>query len=164
MIFFVKRFAKLYGEKHLTFKLHCQLHLIKQVKQFGSLHRYSCFPFEGYFSVMQKFIHGTRGFVNQVYKNHSFGITVTKIPSILVEKDYSINGDESNFNSRVKNFYNSTNKEIRLFRRIEINNIDSNIKIILTSLDINITGVKACQRYQWKNKGIFYLFYYNIII
>jgi hypothetical protein len=40
-------FPKLYGETHLTFKLHCQLHLVKQVKEFGPLHRYSSFPFEG---------------------------------------------------------------------------------------------------------------------
>ena len=41
MIFFVKRFSKLYGEQNLTFKLHCQVHLIKQVKEFAPLHRYS---------------------------------------------------------------------------------------------------------------------------
>ncbi len=94
MNFFVKRYSKLYGEKELTFKLHCQLHLIKQVRNFGPLHRYSCFPFEGYFSIMKKYISGTRGFVNQINNNHTTignftSITIGNIPSILEEK-YSI--------------------------------------------------------------------------
>ena len=69
--------------------------LIKRIlekENFGPLHRYSCFPFEGYFSIMKKYISGTRGFVNQINNNHTTignitSITIGNIPSILEEKD-----------------------------------------------------------------------------
>jgi len=160
MNFFVKRYSKLYGEKELTFKLHCQLHLIKQVRNFGPLHRYSCFPFEGYFSIMKKYIHGTRGFVNQINNNHTIGLTIGNIPSILEEKDSTIHGEDYMYNIRVKDFYNSiNNKNDRLFRENKIHNLDNNTKSILESFNINIESIYGSQRYMWKNKGT-YLYVY----
>ena len=40
---YVKRFKKLYGERHLTCNLHQFLHLIETVEKFGPLYKINCF-------------------------------------------------------------------------------------------------------------------------
>ena len=93
--FFVMRFEKLYGLDHMTFKLHALTHLPFQVLYFGPLHKHSAYHFEGaiiiilnqkscsiiryfkiykgFFHIMNSYIHGTRGFVNQIFINHRIG-------------------------------------------------------------------------------------------
>ena len=80
------------------------------MKDFGPLHRYSCFPFEGYFSIMKKFIHGTRGFVNQLHINQTIGLAITRIPDIFTEIEETTGDLEKlAYNFRVKDFYNFSN-------------------------------------------------------
>ncbi len=65
IVLFVKDFENLYGADMITFNLHAHLHLAKQVKLFGPLHKASGFPFEGMFQYSGKFRNGTRGLIRQ---------------------------------------------------------------------------------------------------
>lgn len=150
MNFFVNRFSKLYGHSNLRFKLHLQLHLLKQVKDFGPLHRYSCFPFEGYFSIMKKFLHGTRGFVNQLHQSSAINLSISKIPDILSAKSETGDEQELNFILNAKEFYSRIKKNYFSFNMSE-EDISSHHKTVIESFNFNIKSIRAYKRILCKN-------------
>jgi hypothetical protein len=70
ILIFVKDFETLYGVDKVTFNLHGHLHLPRQAKLFGPLHKCSGFPFEGMFKHTGEFRNGTRGLIRQT----AFGV------------------------------------------------------------------------------------------
>ena len=59
---------------------------------------------------MKKFIHGTRGFVNQLHINQTIGLAITRIPDIFTEIEETTGDLEKlAYNFRVKEVYNFSN-------------------------------------------------------
>ena len=154
MDFFVSRFSKLYGDKNLRFKLHLQLHLLKQVKDFGPLHRYSWFPFEGYFAIMKKFLHGTRGFVNQLHSSSSIGLSIAKIPDILSEKLETEDAHELNFILKLNEFHSFVTRKNNVAFNMSFTDPNHIHKTILENLNINCKTIKTNRRIVIDNKGM----------
>ncbi len=65
----------------MTYMLHAHLHLPEQCYKFGPLHRLSSFPFEGLFKICKSYVHGTRGYSNQLYTN----FTTNQQLSLLID-------------------------------------------------------------------------------
>ena len=51
---FVTRFSKLYSNQSTVYNIHCLLHIVDDVKQFGHLDNYSAFPFENFLGMLRK--------------------------------------------------------------------------------------------------------------
>jgi hypothetical protein len=68
---YIMKYSEHYGMQHLTYNLHCHLHLPLQVFLFGPLHMVSCFPFEGFFKVCHQLFSGTRAIAEQISRNLS---------------------------------------------------------------------------------------------
>lgn len=51
---FVSTFACLYGEMYMSHNVHSVLHLIEDVKKYGSLNNFFAFPFESYMQPLKK--------------------------------------------------------------------------------------------------------------
>lgn len=47
-MFFVERYESFHGVGRLTYNIHNLIHLANDVKNYGSLDNFSCFPFENY--------------------------------------------------------------------------------------------------------------------
>lgn len=45
---FVQSFEKLYGSQHVTYNVHCLIHLAADSKRFGPLEKFSAYPFESF--------------------------------------------------------------------------------------------------------------------
>lgn len=48
LVYFVTHFGDLYGDEFMNHNVHNLIHLTLDVKNFGSLNKFSCFPFENY--------------------------------------------------------------------------------------------------------------------
>lgn len=48
LIYFASKFGNLYGNEYVNHNVHNLIHLTLDVKKFGSLDKFSCFPFENY--------------------------------------------------------------------------------------------------------------------
>lgn len=48
IIYFVKKYKKIYGDEHITYNVHNLLHLCDDVLLFGKLDNFSAFKFENY--------------------------------------------------------------------------------------------------------------------
>lgn len=48
LIYFAREFGNLYGNEYVNHNVHNLIHLTLDVKKFGSLDKFSCFPFENY--------------------------------------------------------------------------------------------------------------------
>ena len=57
---FMQNFENLYGRINCSYSMHCNLHLPDQVLRFGSIHKLSCFPFEGVFKECNNMFSGTK--------------------------------------------------------------------------------------------------------
>jgi len=53
---FVSTFKIIYGEHHISHNIHGLLHIVNDVKQFGCLDNFSCFPFENYMQNLKKLL------------------------------------------------------------------------------------------------------------
>ena len=51
---FIKTFTNIYGVHNVVYNVHCLSHLSEEVKLFGSLDSFSCFPFESYLGQLKK--------------------------------------------------------------------------------------------------------------
>lgn len=56
LVHFVTSFAILYGEEHITHNVHGLIHLVDDVKAFGSLDTFSAFKFENFMQFLKKLI------------------------------------------------------------------------------------------------------------
>ena len=86
---FSRDFARIYGEKNLTFNLHAHFHLCDQVERFGPLHKHDCFPFEGWFKMCDTLHNGTSNLSEQVANNLNI-----KVKAHFESKDIIINKKE----------------------------------------------------------------------
>ena len=69
-------FAPLIGFRGQTMNVHLLRHLVLQVRNWGPLWSYSCFPFESVNGVIRKLFHGTRDMSEQVKFNVSCNTNV----------------------------------------------------------------------------------------
>ena len=71
---FVKNFQNIFGLQFCGFNVHNLLHLVEDVKRFGSLDSYSCFKFENYYSIFRKKImpcgNHLAQFANRLHETH----------------------------------------------------------------------------------------------
>jgi hypothetical protein len=125
-----------FGESAYGYTAHAHLHLAEQVRQHGPLHGTSAFVFEGAIGNTEKFINGTRGYLNQIVKQLSLSRAFT---SSLEENNFkstelfnfayrvhhnhghsAMNGNQlvPHFDLRVLDSYHS---EFRLFFGLDFN-------------------------------------------
>ena len=53
---FVEEFGSIYGRDMLVYNVHCLVHLADDVKRFGSLDRFSAFPFESFLGKLKRMV------------------------------------------------------------------------------------------------------------
>ena len=66
---FLKDFEHFYAANQQTFNLHCHCHLADQVERHGPMHKYDCFPFEGWFKNCEILHNGTTNISGQIANN-----------------------------------------------------------------------------------------------
>jgi len=66
---FVIEFEKLYGTEHMSFNVRLLIHLVKAVKDWGSLWATSAFIFESANGRLMKMFHGTRYVTKEIFNN-----------------------------------------------------------------------------------------------
>lgn len=54
LLYFVSNFSELYGVENMTYNVHNLIHLSNEVKMFGCLDKFSCFPFENYLKTLRQ--------------------------------------------------------------------------------------------------------------
>lgn len=78
LIFFVQEFGNLYGEEYVSHNIHNLIHLTLDVKKFGSLDKFSCFPFENYMHKIKMMLktskHPLSQFIKRVYEFNAYAI------------------------------------------------------------------------------------------
>lgn len=63
---FVKHFEKLYGTRHLVYNVHNLIHLTDDVHLYGTLDKFSAFPFENYLGKLKKLLRKPNSPLTQV--------------------------------------------------------------------------------------------------
>jgi len=53
LIYFVRYYEDLYGRQYMSYNIHNLIHLANEVKTFGCLDKFSCFPFENYLRMLR---------------------------------------------------------------------------------------------------------------
>jgi hypothetical protein len=103
---------------------------------------------------MKKFLHGTRGYVNQLHNSTMIGIASSKIVDILKEKrETSTDFNTLEANYKITDFYSALTKENN-FEKMNPMETDSNkYKSVLESLNINLINNKVFQRSLVKNNS-----------
>ncbi|KYN02340.1 hypothetical protein ALC62_06834 [Cyphomyrmex costatus] len=65
--YFVYEFKTLYGEKNLTYNVHNLIHLSNDVLIYGSLDKFSAFPFENFMQKLKKLIRKSQAPLQQIH-------------------------------------------------------------------------------------------------
>lgn len=63
---FIKHFEKLYGSRHLVYNLHNLVHLPDDVSRYGTVDKFSAFPFENYLGTMKRLLRKPNCLLSQV--------------------------------------------------------------------------------------------------
>ena len=69
MPLFVKTSPKIYGDKFVSFNVHCLIHLAQDVINHGSLDEFSAFCFENKLQIIKKHVRFTKGHTEDVGEN-----------------------------------------------------------------------------------------------
>ncbi|KAE8741568.1 hypothetical protein FOCC_FOCC012905 [Frankliniella occidentalis] len=88
---FAQQWQDLFGLRHMSYNLHCLLHLPDVVCQLGPLWVSSCFPFENINGVLSRLVHGTRYAGLQIQTN--LGL-LRNLPSVI---ETILNADVKSF-------------------------------------------------------------------
>jgi hypothetical protein len=88
LINYHRNLEKKFGRTSYNYTIHAHLHLAQQVRLHGPLKSHSQFVFEGALYVIQGFLHGSRGFLNQIIKQLS------------LSRSFCLNLEPEKFNSR----------------------------------------------------------------
>lgn len=67
---FVSDSVNIYGRNFLSYNIHCLIHLTEDVRKFGSLDHFSCFPFENNMTFFRKIIRSRTKELEQIYKRY----------------------------------------------------------------------------------------------
>lgn len=70
ILFFIKTFIKLYGIQNMSHNIHSLVHLVDDVKRFGSLDAFSAFKFENYMQILKKSIRKADRPLQQVVRRY----------------------------------------------------------------------------------------------
>ena len=65
---FVTQFADLYGEEQLSYNVHSLVHLPADVKRYGPLDSFSCFPFESFLGKLKRLVRGQNRPLEQIIR------------------------------------------------------------------------------------------------
>ena len=68
---FVNKVGSLYGEDQYVYNVHCLVHLAKDVMRYGTLDRFSAFPFESYLGKLKKLTKNPKFPLQQVIRRLS---------------------------------------------------------------------------------------------
>jgi hypothetical protein len=104
---------------------------------------------------MKKFLHGTRGFVNQLHQSSAINLSISKIPDILSAKSETGDEKELNFILNAKEFYSRIKKNYFSFNMSE-EDISSHHKTVIESFNFNIKSIRAYKRILCKNISMLY--------
>lgn len=141
LIYFAKEFGDLYGREFVNHNVHNLIHLTLDVKKFGSLDNFSCFPFENYMhnikmmlktsnKPLSQFIKRVKEFDKYAshmteqriyFKQDGFRLINNKLVehfSTIHYKNFRIENKEPNCNFLLKN-----NKPIKVIDIFQINSI-----------------------------------------
>jgi len=75
LVYFVKKFAVLYGKEWISHNVHSVLHICDDYKMFGPLDECSCFPFENHMKTLKKFVRKSHQPLQQAVKRYSEHVT-----------------------------------------------------------------------------------------
>jgi hypothetical protein len=105
-------------------------------------------------SIMKKFLHGTRGYVNQLHNSTMIGLASSKIVDILKEKrETTTDLNTLDANYKITDFYSALTKENN-FEKMNPMETDSNkYKSVLESLVVNLINNRVFQRSLVKNNS-----------
>lgn len=141
LMYFVNEFGNLYGNEFVNHNVHNLIHLTLDVKTFGSLDKFSCFPFENYMHTIKMMIKTSNKPLSQFIKRVN---EFDKYSSFNKEKENFIKGDGlrlinnksaegfsaiyyKNFRVEVKepncNFILQNNQPIKIIDILRIDNI-----------------------------------------
>lgn len=82
LVFFVAKYAELYGAEYLIYNVHALVHLADDVRVFGALDNISAFPFENYLGSVKKLVRKPQHIITQVTRRLSekaFSVAASKI-------------------------------------------------------------------------------------
>lgn len=65
---FVIKSAEVFGRDFVVFNVHNLLHLVDDVKVYGTINQYSCFPFENYMTFLKRKLHSPNNPLQQLHR------------------------------------------------------------------------------------------------
>lgn len=111
---FVNATSFIYGRHHLTYNMHCLIHLAQDVQQFGNLDEFSAFAFESFMSVLKRLLKKPNQPLAQIC-NRIFELNNAKV----------LNSDRHNLDTTYPKLQRRYFKEGRSFyNRISFNNFE----------------------------------------
>jgi hypothetical protein len=148
--YFVRTFSDIYGIENMPYKLHSHLHLPSQVLNFGPINKVSSFPFEGVFKICKTLVHGTRGYVNQIYQNLSLKHYISDKLNKVVEKLECIS-----LKVFIKETEKKFNKSYNCSRFITLKELDNYIKSFLMENGFEEDDkIEIFSKFNYKNIGM----------
>lgn len=142
---FVFTSKNIMGEDFIVYNVHNLIHLTDDVRKYGSINEYSCFPFENYLSFLKNRIHSKKHVLQQIHRRliEKDECTVKKINKNEKEvkfqykynEKYDGNGDLTSFFCKKIVYFNyvlsdtlpnncviTTSKKVCLINRIVVTN------------------------------------------
>jgi len=132
LLHFVEKFEELYGAQFVSHNVHGLTHVVDDYRQFGSLDKCSCFPFENYMKFLKKMIRKHEKPLEQVINRYQEFMTFS----------------ESKLNSNLSNeiIYKKLHNNGPLLEHLTAPQyqiiIKHNIKINIKSVSDNYIGFK----------------------
>ena len=88
LLAFVDHFEKLFGSSNLVYNVHALIHLVNDVKKFGSLDNFSSFPYECFLYKLKRLIrspkHASRQLIARLQEKSATQLFTLKAPRHLV--------------------------------------------------------------------------------
>lgn len=112
---FVKESKMVLGKSFIVFNVHSLIHLIEDVKKYGNINNFSCFPFESYLYTIKRKIHCGSNPLQQIhrrieeYDNLKISITLknkSPEPKQIYKEMYDVNGCHIFFHCKKLTFNN----------------------------------------------------------
>ena len=89
LLAFVDHFEKLFGSSNLVYNVHALIHLVNDVKKFGSLDNFSSFPYECFLYKLKRLIrnpkHALRQLIARLQEKSATQLFTLKAPRHLVQ-------------------------------------------------------------------------------
>lgn len=117
LFYVVKLFPKIYGNHHMTYNVHCLLHLSQDAKNHGPLDSYSCYIFEAHIKNVKRMVRShnlpLQQFANRLKENIQFSFrksyeNINKLSGIEFLDSSEVN---KYYKARISSFIIRTDKK-----------------------------------------------------